>query len=83
MPATSAEVPATQTKWSCPVGSEMATRVNSFYGINFGSWASDHPSGIATIDKDAFQVDGEIYHYDRPKVDTTHVCVKQGQTATD
>lgn len=53
-----------------------------------GAWIS---SGIVSsasqsttiIDKDSFQVDGKVYQYVRPSTDDTHVCVKQGQSATD
>jgi hypothetical protein len=75
------EVIATQTKWSCPDGSEMAIGGNSV-GIYVGSVATF--GGPTVVDKDAFQVDGKTYRYDRvSSVDTTHICVKQGQPDTD
>lgn len=81
VPATSTEVPATQTKYTCPVGTAAAhLEPQTIFAVS--NWRSTN-EGIQAIDADQFKAGGETYRYDRDTPDATHVCVKQGQAATD
>lgn len=56
----------------------------SYSGGSFinGSFISGGNS-TTVVDKDAFEVDGKTYRYDRKSQDKSHVCVKQNQPGTD